>query len=230
MELTTSNKTALLVGASGLVGGELLDHLLKHGAYRKVIAPTRSKLKQAHAKLSNPLIDFDKLGRYDDLFRVNDVYIALGTTIKKAGSKEAFRRVDYDYIVTVAGMARRAGANQCLLVSSAGANSESAFFYTRVKGQTEEAVTRMDYWAVHVFRPGVLLGDRKEMRPAEIITGKVTSLLRGISPTLLGDYNPTHVSELAERMVSAAQAMSPGVRFYGARDLVSDKVTPLLPI
>lgn len=219
MEIIASRKTALLVGATGMVGRALLDRLLAHGAYGKVIAPTRRSLHRDHGKLSNPQIDFSKLDRYPDIFRVQDIFIALGTTIKKAGSKKAFREVDFDFIVNSARQARRGGANQCMLVSSAGANSESPFFYSQVKGETEEAISHMDYWAVHVFRPGVLLGARDELRPAELITGKVTGFLQGISPRILGDYNPTKVEDLARHMLRSAQNVSAGIHFHGAREL-----------
>lgn len=220
MEIIASRKTALLFGATGLVGRQLLNGLLDHKAYTKVIAPTRRKLRGEHRKLENPLVNFDKLDRYPEIFRGHDLFIALGTTIKQAGSKEAFRKVDYEYVVAIARRALRAGANQCLLVSSAGADSESAFFYNRVKGETEEAVTAMDYWATHLFRPGVLLGERSESRLAEKITGGLTGLIRSISPGILGDYNPVNVETLARKMIEAAQTIKPGVTFHRAEELV----------
>ncbi|MBB4077534.1 uncharacterized protein YbjT (DUF2867 family) [Lewinella aquimaris] len=215
-----SKKTALLLGASGLVGQHLLDKLLAHAAYQKVVAPTRRSLHRTHKKLENPLIDFNNLGRYPELFRCQDVFIALGTTIKKAGSEEAFRRVDHDYILNAAILAQKKGANQCLLVSAAAADSESRFFYNRVKGETEEDITRLDFWAIHIFRPGVLVGNREEARIGERVAAGITTLLRSISPALLGDYNPTNADTLAQRMIEAAQAISPGVHFHGARVLV----------
>jgi uncharacterized protein YbjT (DUF2867 family) len=148
------------------------------------------------------------------------MFIALGTTIKKAGSEEAFRRVDYEYVVTAARLARAGGANQCLAVSSAGANSESRFFYSRVKGETEEALSRIDFWALHLFRPGVLLGERAEVRLGERLAAGATRFIRNLSPDLLGDYNPTDADVLARKMIEAAQAISPGVHFHGARELV----------
>ena len=226
MKLIASRKTALLFGATGLVGHELLERLLAHSAYERVVAPTRRKLNRSHKKLHNPVIDFRKLERYPDIYRGNDVYLAIGTTIKQAGSKEAFREVDYTFVTTIARLAQRAGATQCLLVSSVGANSESSVFYSQVKGETEEAITGLPYWATHVFRPGVLLGNRTESRPAERITGAVTSFLRQISPGILGKYNPTRVDVLADRMVAAAQAMRPGVHFYGARQLLNEATLP----
>lgn len=220
MEIIASRKTALLLGATGLVGGELLDQLLGHQAYARVVAPTRRRLHRESKKLHNPQIKFDRMERHAADFRCHDVYIALGTTIKKAGSKEAFRRVDYDYIVRGAQLARAGGANQCLLISAAAADSESAFFYNRVKGETEEAVTNLDFWAIHVFRPGVLIGKRDELRIGEKVAAGVSTVLRQISPNLLGEYNPTRADVLAQRMIAAAQSFSPGVRFHRAQELL----------
>ncbi|PPK84362.1 NAD-dependent epimerase/dehydratase family protein [Neolewinella xylanilytica] len=220
MEIVASRKTALLLGATGLVGSELLSQLLKHGAYRRVIAPTRRRLHLDHKKLDNPLISFDNLERYRDIFRCQDVFIALGTTIAKAGSEEAFKRVDYEYVVHAAGLAQAAGANQCLVVSSAGASSNSRFLYSRTKGEMEEAITRLDFWATHVFRPGVLVGNREELRLGEKLAAGLTRAIRSFSPTLLGDYNPTDVDVLAKHMIDSAQTIAPGVHFHGAASLV----------
>ncbi|NJB85714.1 uncharacterized protein YbjT (DUF2867 family) [Lewinella marina] len=220
MEIIASRKTALLIGATGLVGGHLLEQLLDHSAYRRVIAPTRRRMAREHDKLDNPVVNFERLSRDPALFRCHDVYIALGTTIKKAGSPEAFRRVDYDYVVHTASLAQIHGANQCLVVSSAGANSESRFLYSRVKGEMEEAITRLDFWAIHLFRPGVLLGQRDELRIGEKLAAGLTTVVRQISPGLLGDYNPTEADVLARRMIEAAQAISPGVHFHGAEELL----------
>ncbi len=220
MEIVASRKTALLFGSSGLVGGKLLNGLLEHQAYSRVVAPTRRPLHRGHRKLDNPRIDFERMARYSSLFRCQDVFIALGTTIKQAGSEDAFRRVDYDYIVTAARLAYEGGANQCLVVSSAGANSESRFFYSRVKGETEEALSRIDFWALHLFRPGVLLGSRPEVRLGERLAAGATRLISKVSPELLGDYNPTDAGTLATKMIEAAQTISPGVRFHGARSLM----------
>ncbi len=220
MEIVASRKTALLLGATGLVGEQLLDRLLAHPAYARVIAPTRRPLHRQSKKLENPQIDFNRMERHRERFRCQDIFIALGTTIKKAGGEEAFRKVDYEYIVHAAQLAQANGANQCLLVSAASADSESSFFYNRVKGETEEAVTRLDYWSIHVFRPGVLVGERDETRLGERVAAGITTLLRKISPNLLGDYNPTNAVTLAAKMVEAAQVISPGVHFHGARELI----------
>ena len=220
MEIVASRKTALLLGASGLVGTELLRQLLDHGAYRRIIAPTRRRLHLDHGKLDNPIVSFDRLDRFLELFRCQDVFIALGTTISKAGSEEAFRRVDYEYVVHAAELAQRAGANQVLVVSSAGANSDSRFLYSRTKGEMEEAITKLDFWSIHIFRPGVLVGKREELRLGEKLAAGLTKAIRSFSPTLLGDYNPTDVDVLAREMIDAAQTISPGIHFHGAAQLI----------
>lgn len=220
MQLTKSHKTALLFGATGLVGNELLHQLLNEQAYAKVIAPTRRPHHLKDAKLENPVVDFLTLEQYGGKWPCDDVYICLGTTIKKAGGKEAFRRVDFDFIVKSAVVAKAGGANQCLLVSSVGADPESLFFYTKVKGETEEAVKALGFWATHIFQPGALVGDRDEFRLGEKIGVGVTNFLRNISPSILGDYNPTQVDVLAQRMIEASRLVEGGVRVHTATDLL----------
>lgn len=220
MELTKSSKTALLFGATGLVGNELLHQLLNERAYSKVIAPTRRPHHLKDAKLENPIVDFNELEKYGDRWPCHDVYICLGTTIKKAGSKEAFRRVDFDFIVKAAVVAKAGGANQCLLVSSVGADSDSMFFYTRVKGETEKAIKELGFWATHIFQPGVLVGKRSEFRLGEKIGIGVSNLLRSISPNILGNYNPTEVETLAKKMIEAARNVSGGIQYHQAGELL----------
>lgn len=220
MRIVSSRKTAVLLGATGLVGQHLLEGLLANKAYHKVIAPTRRSLRREEAKLDNPQIDFNYMERYRGMMRCDDLFIALGTTIKKAGSKQAFRRVDYEYIIQAASLAKQAGANQCLFVSSAGADAQSRFFYNRVKGQTEAAVVRLDFWATHIFRPGVLLGEREERRPVESLFAGLSRAVRSVAPNLLGNYNPTEADLLAKRMIQSAQSIDPGVHVHGATEML----------
>ena len=160
----SSRRTALLAGASGLVGGHLLQRLLADPRYRQVIAVSRKALGIEHPKLRSLITDFDPieaaiagLGE-----TVDDAFCALGTTIKTAGSRAAFRRVDFGYVVAFARAARAAGARHFMLVSAIGASARSRIFYLRVKGETEEAVAALGYPALHIFRPGLLLGQRAE--------------------------------------------------------------------
>ena len=220
MELIKSSKTALLFGATGLVGNELLHQLLNERSYAKVIAPTRRPHHLKDAKLDNPIVNFDELEQYGGKWVCDDVYICLGTTIKKAGSKEAFRKVDFDYIVKAAVVAKAGGASQCLLVSSAGADRDSLFFYNRVKGETEIAIKELGFWATHIFQPGVLVGHRDEFRLGEKVGVSVTNFLRSISPDILGKYNPTKADVLSREMIEAARSVEAGLQVHTATELL----------
>lgn len=164
MEIQKDKKTAILLGATGLVGGQLLQQLLEHPAYGRVVVLSRRPLKEVSPRLQVHLVDFDRPADFAHLLKGEDLFCALGTTIKKAGSKEAFYQVDYTYTFEVAQAARKNGTAQLMLVSSVGADPDSLFFYTRVKGELEEALKALDFWALHLFRPSVLMGDRKEFR------------------------------------------------------------------
>ena len=152
-----------------MVGGHCLEQLLEHPAYKKVISFGRRKLDVSHNRLEQHIIDFDKLESYQTLIKGHDVFSCLGATMANAGSKEAFYKVDFTYTHETARIAAKNGANQVLLVSSAGSDIESLFYYSRVKGEIEAAMKKLPFWAVHVFQPSILLGDRKENRLGEKI-------------------------------------------------------------
>lgn len=160
-------KTALVAGSTGLVGGELIEQLLKSDRYGIVKAITRRALGRSDPKLKPLSINFRDLEKYQDELRADDIYCCLGTTMAKAGTKEKFREVDFEFPVALARSCHTAGAKQFLLVSALGANKGSSLFYNRVKGDAEEAILNIDYECVHVFRPSLLLGSRKEHRAAE---------------------------------------------------------------
>lgn len=208
-------KTALILGATGLVGGQLLLQLLEHPAYGKVKVFTRRPLDIQHERLETHIVDFENLEAYAHLFKGEDLYLSLGTTIKQAGSQEAFYKVDYTYNFEVARMARENGVAQLLLVSSVGADADSLFFYTRVKGELENALKTLGFWAFHIFRPSVLLGDRPNSRPAEALAGR---LMLGFDRLTLGGllkgYRPVEAETVAAAMIRAAQKLDPGTHLY----------------
>lgn len=158
-------KTALVAGGTGLVGGQLLNLLLSSSRYAKVVALTRKELP-AHSKLvqikMTPLIN-----EWNDSIKADDVFCCLGTTIAKAGSKENFYQVDFHYPFSIAKASFNLGAKQFFLVSSLGANKNASIFYTRVKGEIEEAIFSIGFETVHVFRPSLLVGPRTEARVGE---------------------------------------------------------------
>jgi uncharacterized protein YbjT (DUF2867 family) len=203
--------TALLAGATGLIGSHLLDLLLASATHAKVIAVTRRPLERTHDKLSNLVADFDKL---EEAVRssgpqVDEAYCALGTTIKKAGSKEAFRKVDFDYETGFARAAQAAGASKFALVSAVGADARSSIFYSRVKGEAEQAVRALDFASCHVFQPGVLLGHRAESRPGEQLAVTLTPVLNLGLQGPLKKYRGIEAETVAKAMVAALASDRP---------------------
>lgn len=214
MEIIKDKKTALLFGATGLVGGHCLELLLHHSAYHRVIVFTRRKLKMEHDKLVQHVIDFDDLPEYRSLIKGDDLFLCLGTTMAKAGSRKAFFRVDYTYAYQAARMAADNGVNQVLLVSSVGADPDALFFYSKVKGLLEQAVKKMPFWSVHIFRPSVLLGERNENRWGEKIAGELGKGIDYLTGGMLTKYKPIEAEVVAQAMINAAQQLKEGVFTY----------------
>lgn len=215
-----SNKTAIVLGATGLVGSHLVNQLLEHPAYAKVVTLTRRKNHQQHPKLENVVVDFDRLAAFAHYFKGDDVFICLGTTRAKAGSAAAFRKVDYDYVVESAKLAKAQGCQQCLLVSSAGADANSGMLYPKTKGEAEEAVQSLGFWATHLLQPSLLLGERAEFRLGEKI-GKV--FFKGIdfvAGNLLGAYRPIEGADVASAMIVLAQQINAGVFTHPSDELI----------
>lgn len=219
MEITVSHKKALLLGATGLVGGFVLEELLRHEAYTEVHVLVRRSMHREHPKLTEHVIDFDKLTQYAALFSVHDVFCCLGTTMAKAGGREAFYKVDYTYIVTAAQLAAQGGANQFLVISSVGADPDSLFYYSRVKGETEMALRRLDFWALRIFRPSVLLGERSESRWAEELAGRLIKGIDWLTGGALSRLRPVQAETVAQAMVHAAQSLTGGEQVYGSEQL-----------
>lgn len=172
-------KTALLLGATGLTGNLLLHLLLNNSSYEKVIVYTRRSLNIEHEKLEEQIINFDTI---EDAVAANDVFCCLGTTIKQAGSKAAFERVDYEYPLKIAKLQQQV-SNKFLVVSAMGASVNSSIFYSKVKGKLENELQQLGYKSICIFRPSFIVGERKEKR-----TGEKIGLLfmRFINPILIG--------------------------------------------
>jgi uncharacterized protein YbjT (DUF2867 family) len=219
--LAMTSRTALLVGATGLVGGHVLSLLLAHPDYARVTVLTRRSLGKNHDKLSEKLVDFDALDAGMREVNVDDVYACLGTTIKVAGSQEKFRRVDHDYTVDVAARAKKAGATRLALVSSVGAAEKTSNFYLRVKGETERDVGALGYACLTIARPSILMGERKESRPGEAAG---LAVARALSFTLMGGlkaYKPIAAATVAAALVKATLAGEPGVRVLQFAELTA---------
>jgi uncharacterized protein YbjT (DUF2867 family) len=206
----------LLLGATGLVGARALAVALADARVTRVLAPARRPLAP-HDKLDAPLIDFARLDAAPDLWRVDAVACALGTTIKAAGSQEAFRAVDHDLPLAVAARAKAAGATAFALNSSLGADPDSRVFYSRVKGETERDLIAMGFASTLILRPGLLDGPRAEVRPGERAALVVSRLL---APILPRGWRPSPVEAVARALVEGALTRPPGVTIVSAADLV----------
>lgn len=214
LEITKGKKTAILLGATGLVGTYCLDHLLAHPNYHRVVVLTRRSVDREHERLEEHLINFDELPAYRSLFKGQDLFLCLGTTMRKAGSRKAFFQVDYTYPYQAARMAADNGVNQMLLVSSVGADRESVFFYSKVKGLLEGAVKEMPFWAIHIFQPSVLLGERNENRWGEQLAGQLGKGIDYLTGGILTKYRPIEAEVVAKAMVNAAQRLEAGIHTY----------------
>jgi uncharacterized protein YbjT (DUF2867 family) len=196
-----SPKTALIVGSTGLIGSQLLDLLLEDVNYSSIVAVTRRRLEVSNPKLVNVICELNQLADHSQELKADDVFCCLGTTIKKAKSKEAFRTVDFEAPLALAKITKKQGAKRFLLISALGANKNSSIFYNRVKGEVEEAVQQEGYTECHIFRPSLLLGPRKEHRSGEE-AGKVFDKVFGWLIPL--KYRPIESIKVARAMQAFA--------------------------
>lgn len=212
-------RSALVAGSTGLVGSNVIDLLAAGSHYTNLYALVRRSAARVPEGVSAVKVDFDKLGPDSPLPAVDDVYICLGTTMKNAGSKEDFRRVDFDYVVRVAEQARAAGATRLAVVSSVGASAASKTFYLRVKGEMEAAISGLGYERLSILRPGLLIGDRPaDKRLLEGISQKIMPL---IDPLLRGSmlrYRSVAGESVARAMIAANLSGEDGTHIleYGA--------------
>lgn len=207
-----NNRTALLIGATGLVGESCLTELLKSNTYNKVIAVTRRELSISHPKLQTILVDFENLDASKDLLKCDDVYCAIGSTIAKAGSQQAFRKVDFEYPLKLAQLALWNGATRFILVSSLGADASSSVFYSRIKGELEEALKKLNYEWLVILRPSILLGNRKEKRTGEAVGRFLAEKFAFVFVGLMKQYRGTPVDMLARVMVKLGAVNNKGIK------------------
>ncbi|WOS41454.1 NAD-dependent dehydratase [Xanthomonas rydalmerensis] len=207
----------LLAGATGLVGGHALTQLLADPACSAVIAPTRRALELDHPKLHNPVLDFDALPAQASWWQVQAAICALGTTMRQAGSREAFRRVDHDYPLAIARLLRQHGAEAFALNSALRADPQSWAFYNRVKGDLENDLRALDYPSLTLVRPGLIGGERAQRRRGEHAASVV---LRALGPLLPRRYRINPAERIAAALVAAVLQPRPGVQVIDAAQLV----------
>ncbi len=210
------NRTALLIGGTGLVGAYCLDFLLEEPAYESVVMLTRRHIDKQHSKLKIEIVDFDNIDAYSDLIKADDVYCAIGTTFLKSPRKEDYFKIDYIYPEKIANIALQNGAQRFTLVSALSASPNALLFYSRVKGKLEAAVSKLGFSGVYIFRPSYLLGKRKEFRPIEMIGRIILSILK---PFLIGKLKPIRAIEarsVAKAMVLKTLEGKAGVYIFSS--------------
>lgn len=206
---------ALIVGATGLIGGYCLQTLLARPGYSEVIALVRKPILKTHGRLRTIVTEFDdNLATEISNIQADDVFCCIGTTIKKAGSQEAFKQVDLSLVVTVAELMREQGAEQFIVISSMGADPNSKVFYSRIKGEMECALQQLNYPSLHIIRPSLLLGPREEFRLGEKIGTLLTPVLKPLLFGSLKKYHPVQAESVARFMVKVAHEESLGVQVY----------------
>jgi uncharacterized protein YbjT (DUF2867 family) len=210
------SKTALVVGATGLIGGQLLELLLADPHYQHVVVLARKPLP-SHPKLTVIQTDFSEL-QEKSVPPIQDVFCCLGTTIKVAGSKEAFRKVDLEYPLAVGAWALRQGAVQYLLVSALGADARSRIFYNRVKGEVEQKIQQLGYSSVHIFRPSLLMRPRQESRPGEEAAKQFNRWFGFLIPAA---YRGIESIKVARAMQQWAHKSITGIHVHESKELQS---------
>ncbi len=231
--MSTTPRIALLAGATGLVGGYLLNHLLDAPDYSRVFALTRRPLGKEHPKLANRIVTFPRMAEQLKGLTAQDAFCCLGTTIADAGSPEAFRAVDVDAVMQFAHAARAAQVSRFVVVSSARADSGSKNFYLRTKGEMEEAIATVGFASVDIMQPSLLLGARKSGRFLEDLA-KLFAPVYG--PLLTGErevLRPIPAETVARAMVGAARGGRRGVYRYthGAlRQLAEYRLAQPIPV
>ena len=213
-----STQKSLVVGSTGLVGEEVVNLLASKEI--PVRALCRSDLISSDPFVENIKVNFDRLDEYQEHFKeINDVYICLGTTISKAGSQEAFEKVDIEYCLETAKLALEAGVKNLSLITSMGADPGSSNFYLRTKGIIEDKISQLDFQSISIHRPGLLIGARKEMRLAELIGQKIHPAVNLLLLGKLSKFRCIKVEILARAMINCS-GLEAGTKLYYYNDFV----------
>ncbi len=213
-----NGQTAVVLGATGLVGSHLLEQLLNDDAFTKVRVLVRRPLELQHPKLEVCITDFSNYADYQSKLGKGDcIFSCIGTTNANVkGDKALYRTIDFDIPVNAARFGKEAGFQQYLLVSAAGADPKSSIFYSRLKGEVEEVIATYKFNSFHVFRPSFLLGNRKEQRTGESIGKKVFQFFSFLIPS---KYKGIQAADVAKAMIKAAKDGKEGVKVYYYRDM-----------
>ena len=210
-----NKKSALILGASGLVGSEVLSLSLESDLYNKIVIVVRSPLTIKHNKLVEKIIDFD-MPKWEEIFPVDHVYCCLGTTIKQAGSKTNFIKVDHDYPLAFAAAAKKWESSVFSIITAAGVSPESKIFYNNVKGQLEKKLKSLELFSTLIFRPSLLLGERKEFRLGEKIGSGIAKVTSWMAPKT---YRAIHCKAVAKAMLAESFADKTGFNIISNKSM-----------
>lgn len=213
-------KIALIAGATGLSGEILTQKLILDSRFSKIIVVTRKPLNVQSNKIEIVLIgSLDEIKTKARMLKADLYFCCLGTTIKNAGTKENFIKVDHDAVLELGKIAKNHNAEKFILISALGANPNSSIFYNKVKGQTEEDLTKLDLNSLVVFRPSLLMGNRKEHRLGESIAIKLMSSLQSILPNKIFSSLATSVDRLTTMMIAKAFSETQKIEIINARHI-----------
>lgn len=205
-------KTAIVVGATGLIGKNIISFLDKADHIEKIISITRREVKYPSPKIENRIVDFDSIEEFKDRLIGDFLFSCLGTTKKQAGSINAQRKVDLDYQLRIARLALENGVENYLLVSSSGADSKSSNPYLKMKGELEDQIKKLEFKSISIFRPSLLMGQRNEFRFGEKLGGYLLPLICSIPG--LKKYRPIKGGEVAAKMVDVSRNPGTGIQKY----------------
>lgn len=212
-------KTALIAGSTGLVGSTLLQLLAGHAEYETIHILVRKPVDTTSPKVKVHVIDFEELDNFAPDGSIDHVFCTLGTTIKKAGTKENFRKVDHDYVLKLGELAKTWGAEKFLMVSSLGASAKSSIFYNRVKGETEDELVRLNLSHLFIFRPSLLMGNRAEHRAGEKTAIAVYKVINPLFIGRLKKFKGIQSSQVARAMLSVALNMNEKFKVFESDEI-----------
>ena len=213
-------KRAIVFGSSGFVGANLLSELLNCSDYGEVTAVARKSLNITHPKLRTVIGDYNSLAGMKSEISVDEVFLALGTTTKNSPKKAEYYQVDHDYPVLAARIAKENGAKSVFLVTAVDANPDSKFFYVRTKGETERDVIALNFEHTHIFRPSMILGNRKEKRSLlEAVLMKFWSALNPLLSWKGGKYRGITGGNIAKAMVQSAKNQTEKLKIYHWKEM-----------
>jgi len=217
----TEKRDAVLIGATGLVGRQLLDILLGKDLYGKIYAPSRATLGIEDDRLINPVESFEKLENHQEAFQVQDMFFCFGTTLRKAGSRQEFERIEKGYSYKIFKLAEAGGVRNLFMISAAGANAASMIMYNRIKGEIEQFAYDCSFESVYIFRPGLLLGERTERRLLESIAIGIVKPMAGALNFVTRGRLAVASGSLATKMARVAEAPEDGVHIVSNSALVA---------